>query len=750
MKKFNFLLLIVIGLLCSMSVSAYDFEVDGIYYNITSEAEKKVQVTYKGFGSKDREVYKDEVVIPEIVCYNDVTYSVTSINENTFLDNQKLTSVVIGNNVTTIGKYAFEYCYNLEKVVVGNSVKEIGNSAFYSCTKLKNVINLSSLTFNGGSNHYGYIVYYAGGYGGTVINAPNGTMVGDFLFSTSYSKNNLIKYFGNDTEIILPENYKGENYSIGSEAFRNCDNITSVVISDGVKEIGASSFYDCDKLVSVEISNSVTNIWSSAFNDCDKLANIEIPSSVETIGDYAFSNLKSLKSIDIPSSVTTIGQMAFTGCGLTSVTMNAGETKIGQKAFERCYNLERVNITDLAEWCKIYFETFDSNPVHIAKSIYLNGEEITELVIPEGVTSIRQWAFVNCNNIKSVAIANSTKSVGNWAFCDCKGLTTVKFGNGVETIMAAFEDCENLSHVEISPNLKGIYSGAFANCYNLTEFIIPAMVNYIDGSAFVNCSSLTKITSLIPAENLFELDSAAFRNVDKSVCTLYVPIGAKAKYVSTGGWNEFTNIVELNLNYDLNVSIAGYATLYLDYATEIPEGVEVYTAKEVDGIWLKMEQIEGVLPANTAVIVKAPADTYTFVQTTAAAPVITDNLLMGSAEDAYIDVPSNSKAFVLSMVDSEVGMYPAELTDGRFLNNANKAYLLLDGKKLGLSDEELDTSVGGAQLSLRFYFGGATGIDKVHTKAGVNNTTYDLHGNKLNKITTPGLYIINGKKVWVK
>lgn len=539
-------MLTVIGLLCSVSVSAYDFEVNGIYYNITSEAENTVQVTYKGYGSQDREVYKDEVVIPEIVCYNDVAYSVTSINENTFLDNRKLTRVVIGNNITTIGKYAFECCYNLEKVVVGNSVKEIGSSAFYSCTKLKNVINLSSLTFNAGSNHYGYIVYYAGGYGGSVVNAPNGAMVGEFLFSTAYSKNNLVKYLGNDTEIILPDNYKGENYSIGSEAFSNCDNITSVVISDGVTAIGDYAFYDCDKLVSVEISNSVTSIWSRAFSHCDKLANIKIPSSVETIGDYAFYYLKNLTSIEIPSSVTTIGQMAFSDCGLTSVTINTGETKIGQKAFERCYNLERVNITDLAAWCKIYFETYDSNPVHRAKSIYLNGEEITELVIPEGVTSIRQWAFVNCNNIKSVTIANTTKFIDNWAFSDCKGLTTVKLGSGVETIWAAFEGCENLSHVEISPNLKSILSGAFLNCYKLTEFIIPAMVNYIDGSAFVNCSGLNKITSLIPAENLFELDKATFRDVDKRFCTLYVPIGAEATYASTSGWNEFNNIVEMS------------------------------------------------------------------------------------------------------------------------------------------------------------------------------------------------------------
>ena len=176
----------------------------------------------------------------------------------------------------------------------------------------------------------------------------------------------------------------------------------------------------------------------------------------------------------------------------------------------------------------------------------------------------------------------------------------------------------------------------------------------------------------------------------------------------------------------------------------------MYTAKEVDGIWLKMAQVEEALPANTAAIVKAPAGTYNFVQTATDAPAITDNLLKGTTEDTYIDVPSNSKAFVLSMVDGEVGMYLAKLTDGHFLNNANKAYLLLDNNKLGLSDEELDTSVGGAQLSLRFDFGGATGVDKVQTETGVNKATYDMYGRKVSNITTPGLYIVNGKKVLVK
>ena len=132
------------------------------------------------------------------------------------------------------------------------------------------------------------------------------------------------------------------------------------------------------------------------------------------------------------------------------------------------------------------------------------------------------------------------------------------------------------------------------------------------------------------------------------------------------------------------------------------------------------------------------------------APEISDNLFKGSATYEYVDVASTQTAFVLSKVDGEVGMYPAKLTDGCFLNNANKAYLLLDGKKLGLSDEELDTSVGGSQLSLRFDFGSTTGVDKVQTESGADAVIYDLYGRKVNKDTTPGFYIINNKKVWVK
>jgi hypothetical protein len=280
--------------------------------------------------------------------------------------------------------------------------------------------------------------------------------------------------------------------------------------------------------------------------------------------------------------------------------------------------------------------------------------------------------------------------------------------------------------------------------------VIPNSVTSIGAYAFENCYGLTSVTSSIPANKLFPIDSGTFNNVDTNQCTLYVPKGAKETYATMEGWSVFENIVEIHPGYELTVTDAGYSTLYLDFTAEIPEGVEVYTAKEVDGVWLKMEQVEEVLPANTGVVVKAPAGTYNFAYSNTTAPSIENNLFKGSETDKYINVPSSSSAFVLSKVNGEVGMYPAKLTDGRFLNNANKAYLLINNNKLGVSDDELDTSVDGAQLSLRFNFGGATDIDKVNTESYNAPVIYDMYGRKVQQIMRPGLYIINGKKVMMK
>ncbi len=143
MKKFKSLVLAVIGLLCSLSVSAHDFEVDGIYYNITSSTNKTVEVTYRGYkyNSYSNE-YSGAVNIPESVTYSGSTYSVTSIGEYAFWDCDGLTSVVIPNSVTSIGNAAFRDCSGLTFVEIPNSVTSIGVRAFRG-TPLRTLVSKS-------------------------------------------------------------------------------------------------------------------------------------------------------------------------------------------------------------------------------------------------------------------------------------------------------------------------------------------------------------------------------------------------------------------------------------------------------------------------------------------------------------------------------------------------------------------------------------------------------------------------------
>ena len=165
-------------LLCCLTATAHDFEVDGIYYTITDATNKTVAVTYKGYsyGAYSDE-YSDSVVIPESVTYNSSTYSVTSIGNYAFYDCTSLTSVVIGNSVTSIGERAFYYCSGLASIEIPNSVTSIGNYAFAYCSGLTSVVIGNSVTSIGSSA-------FSGCTGITSIEIPNSvTSIGNYAFS---------------------------------------------------------------------------------------------------------------------------------------------------------------------------------------------------------------------------------------------------------------------------------------------------------------------------------------------------------------------------------------------------------------------------------------------------------------------------------------------------------------------------------------------------------------------------------------
>ena len=159
-----------------------------------------------------------------------------------------------------------------------------------------------------------------------------------------------------------------------------------------------------------DVTYSVTSIGNFAFQECGGLASVTIPESVTSIGGSAFSGCSALTSVTIPESVLSIGESAFSGCSaLTSVTIGKGVTSIGGDAFRDCNALSAVHISDLAAWCSIDFayyrySEFTSNPLVKAGHLFLNDKEITNLVIPDGVTEIKAHAFQGCSTITFVTI----------------------------------------------------------------------------------------------------------------------------------------------------------------------------------------------------------------------------------------------------------------------------------------------------------------------------------------------------------
>ena len=149
----------------------------------------------------------------------------------------------------------------------------------------------------------------------------------------------------------------------------------------------------------------------------------------------AFFSCSGLTSVTIPNSMTSIGEGAFSLCtGLTSVTIGNSVTFIGEGAFYNCRSLTYVHITDLVAWCRIYFSGYESNPLYYAHYLYTNGEETNDLVIPNSVTGIGNYAFSRCYGLTSVTIPNSVSTIGGAAFGGCSSLSSINIPDSVTSI----------------------------------------------------------------------------------------------------------------------------------------------------------------------------------------------------------------------------------------------------------------------------------------------------------------------------
>lgn len=339
----------------------------------------------------------------------------------------------------------------------------------------------------------------------------------------------LVKYTGKSREVAIPQGVT----EIFDGAFAKNEIIGSVEIPEGVRFIGKGAFEGCRHLKTVSLPSTLEEIYENAFMSCSELETVIIPEGIRQIRQQVFRYCSSLKSIHIPASVQQIGYMAFDGCN----------------------KLAEIFLADVAAWCGItdLRNLMEKTGV---KQLYLHGQPLTHLTIPESVTAIGSFAFCGCGGITQVEIHGGVVSVGDQAFCGtglqeltlpasltalgrkafgaCKNLQSVTtFANilGVSSSDAVFADCPNmirftagkgvteigsyalsgctrLTHVEIANSVTTIGAGAFMGCGGLRSIEVPKSVTFIGPAAFKDCNSLVEISLPFVGESRTATDKA--------------------------------------------------------------------------------------------------------------------------------------------------------------------------------------------------------------------------------------------------
>lgn len=447
-------------------MSASDFEVDGIYYNIIDDY--NVCVTAGG-------VYEGEITIPAVIEYENTEYGVSQIESGAFVDcnslitlsipssivniegnaiggcnslisifvdpanlyyssidgllyNKDVTRLIccpggkieveIPDSVTVIEGTAFLGNYNLTSVILPESLIKIGAQAFQYCSGLTSInipVSVEEIE----------TYAFAGCWNMTSINVASENPFYTSIEGILYNKDQttLICCPGGKTEVIIPETVT----DIAIVAFSNCTSLTSCFIPNSVTTIGPEAFSHCRALKSIEIPESVMTIEDAAFYECNSLSDIRILGPISAIGDKLFYYCNSLTSVDIPETVMSIGNQAFAFCGLDDISLPMSLMEIGENAFIHCNSLETIdipatvkNIGDGAFYSCSLLTSINVNPDNENYSSIdgvLYNKEVTILIccpngkqnieIPETITTIQVNAFQYSKSLESVTCYSS-------------------------------------------------------------------------------------------------------------------------------------------------------------------------------------------------------------------------------------------------------------------------------------------------------------------------------------------------------
>lgn len=362
--------------------------------------------------------------------------------------------------VIGIDDHAFINCSMLDTVIIPWTVTEIGANAFRGCSNLTTVS----------------------------LNSPS--LVGKNYTSTS----NLSSLFGSQVA----------NYHLG----------------DSISQIGEYAFYGNDSLPVIDGLRYVDSVYVVEAADKERATYSFLPGT-RWIGSAAFAGCTNLETIVLPEGITHIGSRAFGDCAqLESITIPASLTHIGDLAFSGCSDLQAVKVSDIGAWCGIHFGSFSANPLYYAHTLNIGEEPVTELVLPNDLRVIPNYAFIGCD-MTSIVFPDSLRQIGENAFAQCNRLDIVTLPDSLQTIQyGAFQQCGALKSVTFSDHLTQIGERAFRKCPKLTFLELPNSLRTVERFF---CDSCISLETLVIPENISRIRDYAFRDC-AALHTLSLPL----------------------------------------------------------------------------------------------------------------------------------------------------------------------------------------------------------------------------------
>ena len=480
--------------------------------------------------------------------------------------------IIVPEGIERIGDGAFEYNELVETITLPSSLKEIGNSAFYNCNSMKEIVIPEAVHSIGASAFSGCSALES-------INIPSNVgYIGEGVFSTCRALKNIdvadsntycskegnIIYYKNSTAVLwVSSDIKGDVrlkeglLSIGEYAFSDCVNITTIDIPESVVEIGYSAFAGCTGLTEITLPNEVKTLPSNVFSGCTNLEQVKLPDSLTQISFGAFSACFSLEEINIPDSCESIGEYAFNNCtSLKKVSFGSNLNTI-ENSFGGCKSLTDIVIPDTnpyfaIENCILYNKE-KTNVISVLASVTgavilpdsvreigraFNSSNISNVVIPEGVTSIPQQAFGVCANLETVILPSTVNTIESHAFWSCTALKSIILPDGIASIDEyAFVGCKALTSVKLPASLVSIGQGAFETCNNLTHITIPAGVKEIGPRAFYGGHLYSIVNN---SDLVLEMGSEEYGNLAQTAVHIIDKNGNSTYYTDPTGLVEYT------------------------------------------------------------------------------------------------------------------------------------------------------------------------------------------------------------------